>query len=286
VQRNMKRLGRAAAVFRGLTLGFIGLGIGVAQTASGGLGIFQNQSDVGSVVPPGVATFDAATGVYTIRSAGGIFGSTSTHSTLCGRSLGRPTLTADVKLADAAQLRVASQGVAMFRQTLDSDAMYADAPIHGSGERRCTTGATRATPRRTSPSTLARRSGCGWKSAETRSRSSSARTASRCTRWERHQAALRRRILTPGSESARTTRDAVEQATFAHVELQPLVPSANGCACGNRTPATTPTSARRHGALQHSPDHRIDNKCAHGLRDPDRQGTDGSAQLEPATARR
>ena len=57
--------------FSGLALWFAGSSIAAAQTASHSLGIFENQSDVGSVTPPGTATFDAATGVYTIRSAGG-----------------------------------------------------------------------------------------------------------------------------------------------------------------------------------------------------------------------
>ena len=61
-------------------------------------------------------------------------------------------------------------------------------------------------------------------------------------------------------------KDAIEQATFAHVELEPL------------TAPATPAPMALYSTLQTI---AIDNNCAHGLRDPDRQRTDGSAQLEP-----
>jgi hypothetical protein len=50
--------------FSALAFGFIGSTIAAAQTAGNLLGIFENQSDVDSVTPPGTASFDAATGVY------------------------------------------------------------------------------------------------------------------------------------------------------------------------------------------------------------------------------
>src|SRR5260370_35601097 len=41
-----------------------------AQSTSASLGIFESQSDVGSVTPPGTLAFDAARHVYAIDSSG------------------------------------------------------------------------------------------------------------------------------------------------------------------------------------------------------------------------
>ena len=63
-----------------LTLGFYRNGVSpAAQTAGSSLGIFDNQSDVGSVAPPGSRDLlTLPSGVYTIRSSGRrICGSTS-----------------------------------------------------------------------------------------------------------------------------------------------------------------------------------------------------------------
>jgi Tol biopolymer transport system component len=131
----MRITGRAA-VISALALGFIGTGIAAAQTAGGSLGIFENQSDVGSVVPPGVATYDAASGVYTIRSAGAnLWVNVDGFHFVWKKVSGDVSLTADVKLADAGPgASPHRKALLMFRQTLDPDSMYADAAIHGSSE--------------------------------------------------------------------------------------------------------------------------------------------------------
>ena len=123
-------------VVSALAFGFIASGIAGAQTAAKGLGIFENQSDVGSVVPPGVATYDAASGVYTLRSAGAnLWVNVDGFHFVWKKVSGDVSLTADVKLADAgAGASAHRKALLMFRQTLDPDAMYADAAVHGSGE--------------------------------------------------------------------------------------------------------------------------------------------------------
>ena len=135
VHRNM-RVARLLAVTSTLAFVFIGSGIAAAQTAGSGLGIFENQSDVGSVVPPGVASFDSASGVYTIRSAGAnLWVNVDAFHFVWKKVSGDVSLTADVKLADASPAASPHRkALLMFRQTLDSDAMYADAAIHGNGE--------------------------------------------------------------------------------------------------------------------------------------------------------
>ncbi len=135
MQRNIRIALRTAAA-SALAVGFIGTGLAFAQTAGNSLGIFENQSDVGSVVPPGVATFDAASGVYTLRSAGAnLWLNVDAFHFVWKKVSGDVSLTADVKLADAGSTASPHRkALLMFRQTLDSDSLYADAAIHGNGE--------------------------------------------------------------------------------------------------------------------------------------------------------
>jgi Tol biopolymer transport system component len=116
--------------------GFIGIGVAAAQTAGSSLGVFENQSDVGSVTPPGVGTFDRANGVYTIRSAGAnLWVNVDAFHFVWKKVSGDVSLTADIKLADAGpNSNPHRKALLMFRQSLDPDSMYADAAIHGSGE--------------------------------------------------------------------------------------------------------------------------------------------------------
>ena len=171
MHRNKSVTVRFAAI-TGLAIGFISSGFASAQTAGSSLGIFESQSDVGSVVPPGAATFDAATGVYTIRSAGAnLWVNVDAFHFVWKKVSGDVVLTADVKLADAGPTASPHRkALLMFRQTLDSDPSTPTRRFTAQAKRRCNIGATRATPRRTLPSTLARPSGCASKSAATRSR--------------------------------------------------------------------------------------------------------------------
>lgn len=129
--------------FSALTFGFVGSSIG-AQTANNSLGIFENQSDVGSVTPPGTATFHAATGVYTIRSAGEDLRANVDEFHFVWRKVsGDVSLTADVKVADGSAIsNPHCKALLILRQTLDSDALFA---VGAQVRRRCNTGVPRAT---------------------------------------------------------------------------------------------------------------------------------------------
>jgi len=112
---------------------------GVDGNAQGGprtLGIFDGQTDVGSVTPPGMAVFDQGAGAYTITSAGANLWSTTDGFHLLWKKVsGDVVLTADVKLADAnSTASPHRKALLIFRQTLDDNAMYADAAVHGNGE--------------------------------------------------------------------------------------------------------------------------------------------------------
>jgi TolB protein len=106
-----------------------------AQPAANSLGVFEGQSDVGSVLPPGTLAYDSATGVYTITAAGvNLWGTTDGFHFAWKKLSGDVSLTADIafpiKSGDHSPHRKA---VLMFRQSLDADGAYADAAQHGSG---------------------------------------------------------------------------------------------------------------------------------------------------------
>ncbi len=135
MHRNKRVTGTLAAL-SALAFGLSASSIAAAQTADNSLGIFESQSDVGSVVPRGTATFDASTGVYTVRSAGAnLWVNVDAFHFVWKKVSGDVSLTADVKLADAGPTASPHRkALLMFRQTLDPDSLYADTAIHGSGE--------------------------------------------------------------------------------------------------------------------------------------------------------
>jgi TolB protein len=101
------------------------------------LGLFEGQSDVGSVTPPGSANYDPATATYTLTSAGA---NTWYHLDdfhfLWKKASGDLALTADVSFPPASYAHAPNphrKGILMFRQTLDAGGVYADIGAHGSG---------------------------------------------------------------------------------------------------------------------------------------------------------
>jgi hypothetical protein len=212
------------AAVSALALGFIGSGIAPGQTTGSSLGIFENQSDVGSVVPPGVATYDAASGVYTIRSAGAnLWANMDGFHFIWKKVSGDVSLTADVKLADAGPTASPHRkALLMFRQTLDSDAMYADAAVHGSGE-------TALQYRRNKGDTtqdIAFNIGAPQR-MRLEKRGDTITLFLSAHGEPLHQMGASIKLHFDGEFYAGLgvcahNKDAVEQATFAHVELQPL----------------------------------------------------------------
>jgi Tol biopolymer transport system component len=99
------------------------------------LGIFQGQSDVGSVNPPGTAAYDHSTGVYTIHSSGAnLWSTTDGFHFLWTKASGDLSLTADISFPEkTGKHSEHRKAVLIFRQTLDADGVYADAAEHGSG---------------------------------------------------------------------------------------------------------------------------------------------------------
>ena len=105
----------------------------VAQSSS--LGIFEGQSDVGSVVPPGALTYNPSASVYSIQAAGANLWSTIDGFHFVWKKVsGDVSFTADMNFSDSSgNPSPHRKAVLMFRQTLDADGVYADAAQHGSG---------------------------------------------------------------------------------------------------------------------------------------------------------
>jgi TolB protein len=107
-----------------------------SPAANAGLGIFEAHSDVGSVTPPGKLMYDPATRVYTIDSSGAnLWMANDDFHFVWKKVSGDVSLTADIQFPAApAGASPHRKALLMFRQTLDSDAVYADAALHGDGE--------------------------------------------------------------------------------------------------------------------------------------------------------
>jgi TolB protein len=111
------------------------LSIPVSIAHSQAVGVFEGQSDVGSVTPPGTASFDRAAGVYTIHSAGAnLWGTTDGFHYLWKKVSGDVSLTADIDFpVKTGTHNEHRKAILIFRQTLDADGAYVDAAQHGVG---------------------------------------------------------------------------------------------------------------------------------------------------------
>lgn len=106
-----------------------------ARGAAGSVGIFEGQSDVGLVTPAGTALFQPASRTYTLSASGAnIWGKADALHFVWKKMSGNLSLTADIVFPAApGNPSPHRKAVLMFRQTLDADAVYADAAQHGSG---------------------------------------------------------------------------------------------------------------------------------------------------------
>jgi TolB protein len=106
-----------------------------ANAQSSPIGVFDGQSDVGSVTPPGTAAFDSATGAYTLTSAGAnLWGTTDAFHFLWKKMSGDVTLTADIDFpAASGEHNPHRKAILILRRTLDAGSVYADAALHGAG---------------------------------------------------------------------------------------------------------------------------------------------------------
>ena len=109
------------------------IGAGLPGAAAQQLGIFENHQDIGTVLHPGSAQFDAAKGAYTIAGSGENmwFGIDDFHYAWKKVS-GDVALTADIAFAGNGG-NPHRKAVLMIRQTLDGPSTSVDVAVHGSG---------------------------------------------------------------------------------------------------------------------------------------------------------
>ncbi len=116
-------------------LSVLACSLGAVRSAAQSLGIFEGQSDVGSVTPPGSAQYSLATGIYTITSSGAnLWSTTDGFHFLWKKASGDIALAADIDFpVKTGAHNEHRKAILIFRQNLDADSAYADAAQHGSG---------------------------------------------------------------------------------------------------------------------------------------------------------
>jgi TolB protein len=97
------------------------------------LGIFEDHSDIGTVLHPGSATFDAAKGTYTLTGSGENMWSTQDAFQFAWKKVsGDVELTANISFNNSSG-NPHKKAVLTFRQSLDPDSVYVDVALHASG---------------------------------------------------------------------------------------------------------------------------------------------------------
>jgi catechol 2,3-dioxygenase-like lactoylglutathione lyase family enzyme len=111
-------------------------GASVGQDHSSVLGLFEAQSDIGSVAPPGTASYDPGKSTYTLTAAGAnTWYRVDDFHYLWKKAVGDLSLTADVSFPPHTYGHEPDphrKGLLMFRQTLDPGGIYVDVGVHGS----------------------------------------------------------------------------------------------------------------------------------------------------------
>src|SRR5579875_3813360 len=99
------------------------------------LGIFQNQSDVGSVTPPGTGRYEPGQQAYTLTSAGeNLWATTDAFHFVWKKMSGNAVLTADIRFPDTTgEHNPHRKAILIFRQNLSPGSPYVDAAQHGVG---------------------------------------------------------------------------------------------------------------------------------------------------------
>jgi TolB protein len=134
MERNAGRLcGRASFIAAPLLLMAVALCFARNETGDSPLGIFEGNIDVGTVLHLGSATFDAASGKYTLDGSGENMWSTRDAFHFVWKKVsGDNSIRADVSFLEAGK-NPHRKAVVIIRQSLDPDSAYVDVALHGVG---------------------------------------------------------------------------------------------------------------------------------------------------------
>jgi TolB protein len=115
-----------------MALGLI-LHASIARADGPALGIFDGHGDIGTVLHPGSAEFDAATKSYTIAGSGeNMWAAKDAFQFAWKKASGDLTLSADISFVGTSK-EPHRKACLMIRQTLDEDSAYIDVALHGEG---------------------------------------------------------------------------------------------------------------------------------------------------------
>jgi len=117
-----------------LVVALVGIaGTPVAQQANERLGIFEDHTDVGTVLHAGSVQYDPAKKTYTIAGSGENMWSTADAFRFVWKKIsGDVTLTADISFLTTTG-NEHKKAVLILRQNLEADSVYADVALHASG---------------------------------------------------------------------------------------------------------------------------------------------------------
>jgi hypothetical protein len=104
-----------------------------ASAAVASVGIFADQGDVGSVLHAGTAVFDPEARTYTVTGSGdNMWAARDAFHFVWKQAAGDLALTADINFPGTGK-EAHRKACLLIRQSLDVDAAYADAALHGDG---------------------------------------------------------------------------------------------------------------------------------------------------------
>src|SRR5579862_716416 len=105
----------------------------VAAANGGAVGIFEDHGDVGRVLHRGTTEYDAVAKTYTVTGSGNNMWMTEDDFQFAWKKMsGDISITANISFYGLGG-NAHRKGVLMIRQSLDSDAVYVDAALHGNG---------------------------------------------------------------------------------------------------------------------------------------------------------
>ena len=104
-----------------------------ANPAPAPLGLFEDHTDVGSVLHPGSVAYDASKQDYTVTGSGSnMWFAEDAFQFVWKKVSGDVTLTANISFANSGG-NPHKKAVLIVRQSLDPDSTYADVALHGNG---------------------------------------------------------------------------------------------------------------------------------------------------------
>ena len=116
-----------------LAQALLGEDVLLAPIESGDLGVFQGETEVGSVARPGATVFDQGRAEYRVTGGGeNIWGSADAFHYAWQQVDGDVVLAADIRFVGPGQHEHRKAGL-MVRASLDADAPYVNATVHGDG---------------------------------------------------------------------------------------------------------------------------------------------------------